>query len=127
MLGRNFYPGEDKPGSPHTILITYGSRRSRFGKDPSVVGRQIVLNNISYTIIGVLPKEFHFAPIGAAEFWAALNDPSSCDERRGFSASPGSKMAQVCKRPPLPWRRLPNNLPDSIPIPIAVWEQQQQR
>jgi predicted permease len=83
ILGRNFYLGEDKPGSPHTILITYGSWQRRFGKNPGVVGQQIVLNNISYTIIGVLPEEFHFAPIGPAEFWAALNDPSSCDERRG--------------------------------------------
>ena len=83
ILGRNFYAGEDKPGSPHTILITYGSWQKRFAKDSGVVGRQIVLNNISYTIIGVLPENFHFAPIGAAEFWAALNDPTSCDERRG--------------------------------------------
>jgi macrolide transport system ATP-binding/permease protein len=82
-LGRDFYPGEDKPGRPHTILISYGSWQRRFSKNPGVVGRQIALNNISYTIIGVLPKEFHFAPIGGAEFWAALNDPNSCDERRG--------------------------------------------
>lgn len=83
ILGRDFYPGEDKPGSPHTILITYASWQKRFGKKPGIVGRQITLNNLSYTIIGVLPKDFHFAPIGAAEFWAALNDPSSCDQRRG--------------------------------------------
>jgi macrolide transport system ATP-binding/permease protein len=82
-LGRDFYPGEDKPGSPHTILISYGAWQRRFGMNPTIVGRQIVLNNISYAIIGVLPREFHFAPIGAAEFWAALNDPSSCDQRRG--------------------------------------------
>ncbi|HEY2466534.1 MAG TPA: ABC transporter permease [Terracidiphilus sp.] len=83
MLGRDFYPGEDKPASPHTILITYASWQKRFGKNPGVVGREITLNNLSYTVIGVLPKDFHFAPIGAAEFWAALNDPSSCDQRRG--------------------------------------------
>ena len=83
VLGRDFYSGEDNPGSPHTILITYGSWQRRFGKDPGILGRQIALNSISYTIIGVLPKRFHFAAIGAAEFWAALNDPSSCDERRG--------------------------------------------
>lgn len=83
LLGRDFYPGEDKPGSPHTILVTYGSWQRRFGKDPRIVGRQIVLNNIAYTIIGVLPRNFHFAPIGPAEFWATLNDPSSCDQRRG--------------------------------------------
>ena len=84
VLGRDFYPGEDKPGSSHTILITYASWQRRFGNDPSIVGRQIMLNNDSYTIIGVLPRDFHFAPIGvAAEFWAALNDPNSCDQRRG--------------------------------------------
>jgi len=83
ILGRDFRRGEDKPGSPHTILITYGSWQRRFGESSSVIGRQITLNNIAYTIIGVLPKEFHFAPIGKAEFWAALNDPGSCDQRRG--------------------------------------------
>jgi predicted permease len=83
MLGRDFQPGEDKPGSPHTMLITYASWQKRFGKNPNVVGQSITLNNISYTIIGVLPRQFHFAPIGAAEFWAALNDPSGCDKRRG--------------------------------------------
>jgi macrolide transport system ATP-binding/permease protein len=83
ILGRDFYAGEDKPGSPHTMLITYPSWQKRFGKNPNVIGQAITLNNISYSIIGVLPKEFHFAPIGAAEFWAALNDPSGCDQRRG--------------------------------------------
>ncbi len=47
------------------------------------MGQTISLSNISYTIIGVLPQEFHFAPLGEADFWAALNDPSSCDNRRG--------------------------------------------
>jgi macrolide transport system ATP-binding/permease protein len=83
ILGRNFYLGEDRPGSPHTILITYGSWQRRFAKHPSVLGRQVVLNDVAYTVIGVLPENFHFAPIGAAEFWATLNDPSSCDQRRG--------------------------------------------
>jgi predicted permease len=83
ILGRGFSAGEDKPGSPHLILITYASWQKRFGSDPAIVGRQLTLNDMPYTVIGVLPRDFHFAPIGAAEFWAALNDPTSCDQRRG--------------------------------------------
>lgn len=83
ILGRDFYAGEDKPGAPHTVLLRYEAWQRRFGGNRGVVGQTITLNNISYTIIGVLPQDFHFAPVGEADFWAALNDPNSCDKRRG--------------------------------------------
>jgi macrolide transport system ATP-binding/permease protein len=83
ILGRDFYAGEDAPGAPHTVLLRYGSWQTRFGGSRSVVGQTITLSNISYKIIGVLPEDFHFAPIGEADFWAALNDPNACDKQRG--------------------------------------------
>src|ERR1035437_8731 len=83
ILGRDFYAGEDAPGAPHTILLMYGAWQKRFGGSRSVEGQTITLNNISYSIIGVLPQDFHFAPIGEADFWAALNDPNDCDKQRG--------------------------------------------
>jgi len=82
ILGRDFYAGEDLPGKPHTVLISYAAWQKRFGGNRNVVGQSIILSDTSYTIIGVLPKEFHFAPRDA-EFWAALNDPISCELRRG--------------------------------------------
>ena len=82
-LGRDFYAGEDLPGKPRTVLISYSAWLKRFGGNPGVIGRTVTLDNTTYAIIGVLPKEFHFAPRGEAEFWAALNDPSDCDKRRG--------------------------------------------
>jgi macrolide transport system ATP-binding/permease protein len=82
ILGRDFYPGEDQPGSPRTVLISYAAWQKRFSGDPNVVGRIVTLSDTSYSIIGVLPADFHFAPRGNAEFWAALNDPESCDKRR---------------------------------------------
>jgi predicted permease len=83
ILGRDFYAGEDAPGAPHTVLLRYGAWQERFGGDRNVVGKTIMLSNISYTIIGVLPEDFHFAPIGDSDFWAALNDPNLCDKQRG--------------------------------------------
>jgi len=83
ILGRDFYAGEDAPGAPHTVLLRYGVWQERFGGDRNVVGKAITLSNISYTIIGVLPEDFHFAPMGDSDYWATLNDPNSCDKQRG--------------------------------------------
>jgi predicted permease len=83
ILGRDFYAGEDLPGKPRTVLISYATWQNRFGGNRNIVGQAISLSDITYTIIGVLPREFHFAPRGEADFWAALNNPSGCDQRRG--------------------------------------------
>jgi len=83
ILGRDFYVGEDAPGAPRTVLLSYGVWQKRFGGNRNVIGQAISLSNISYNIIGVLPAGLHFAPLGNVDFWAALNDPNSCDKRRG--------------------------------------------
>jgi len=83
MLGRDFYPGEDAPGAPRTVLISYAECQKRFSGNRDVVGKTIHLDDLNYTIIGVLPQKFHFSQRGDAEFWAALNDPDGCQKRRG--------------------------------------------
>lgn len=82
MLGRSFYAGEDAPGGPHVVMLSYATWQRRFAGRPDVVGQAVTLSDISYTIIGVLPRAFHFAPEGAAEFWRLLQDPTSCEQRR---------------------------------------------
>lgn len=83
ILGRDFYAGEDLPGKPRTALISYEAWLKRFGANPNVIGQAVTLDNTSYAIVGVLPKDFHFAVRGDADFWVTLNDPSDCDKRRG--------------------------------------------
>jgi macrolide transport system ATP-binding/permease protein len=46
------------------------------------VGQSVSLSGDAYTIVGVLPREFAFAPRGNAEFWAPLLDKSGCEQRR---------------------------------------------
>ncbi|RPJ85212.1 MAG: ABC transporter permease, partial [Acidobacteria bacterium] len=85
MLGRDFYAGEDLPETPRTVLLTYPAWRSRFNGRQEVVGETVVLSGVSYTIVGVLPSDFQFAPRAGAEFWTTLHpsqDPKSCDARR---------------------------------------------
>jgi predicted permease len=82
MLGRDFTSGEDQPNAPATVLLTYGTWQNRFGGRKEVIGQTISLDNTPTTIIGILPKDFHFAPRGSAEFWATTHLRSSCEKRR---------------------------------------------
>ena len=57
-LGRVFTPEDDRPGSELTAILGYGAWRKRFGADPEIVGRPIVLNGRSFTVIGVAGSKF---------------------------------------------------------------------
>ncbi len=81
-LGRVFNQSDDTPGSPRTVVLTYGAWQRRFGGKQDIVGQSLILDDAAYTVVGVLPREFHFAPRGAAEFWTTLHDPTNCEKRR---------------------------------------------
>lgn len=58
FMGRDFTPEDDKPGAAPVALISYATWQTRFGADPSAVGKDIVLDDKAYTVIGVLPESF---------------------------------------------------------------------
>ena len=60
MLGRAFAKEDDAPGTPETVMLTYGYWRRKFGGDASAVGRTLVVDGTGRQIIGVLPRKFHF-------------------------------------------------------------------
>jgi putative ABC transport system permease protein len=72
LFGRLFAPGEDQRGAEHVVVLSYRLWQRRFAGDRSVLGRAITLNGEPYTVIGVMPGEFRFAPFWAtrAELWA---------------------------------------------------------
>jgi putative ABC transport system permease protein len=54
MLGRYFLPEEGEVGKEHEVVLTYRLWKSRFGADRDIVGKQIRLNSLPYTVVGVL-------------------------------------------------------------------------
>lgn len=56
--GRLFTPEDDKTGSPNVAILTYGMWARRYGSDPKMVGRQIIINTHLYEVVGVLPRTF---------------------------------------------------------------------
>jgi len=60
LLGRGFSQTDDTPGSPETVMLTYGYWQRRFGSDTSIVGRTLTIDSKPRTVIGVMPEAFRF-------------------------------------------------------------------
>ena len=60
QLGRWFTAKDDSPGSPATVILTYGYWMRKFGGDPLAVGRRIVVDGEAKEIVGVMPQSFRF-------------------------------------------------------------------
>jgi predicted permease len=60
LLGRWFSPADDTPGSPETVILTYGYWQRRFGGDRSILGQAMIINSTPRTVIGVMPEKFRF-------------------------------------------------------------------
>lgn len=82
MLGRDFHSGEDLPNAPRTVMLSHAAWQKWFGGRNDVLGRSVTLSGTPYTIIGVLPRKFMFAPRGRVDFWTTVNPSGSCGVRR---------------------------------------------
>ncbi len=56
--GRLLGPEDDRPGAERAAVLAHGTWRRRFGADPDVVGRSVVLTGEPYTVVGVLGPRF---------------------------------------------------------------------
>ncbi|HEY0380185.1 MAG TPA: ABC transporter permease [Pyrinomonadaceae bacterium] len=74
LAGRAFSTEEEKPGGgEHVIVLGYDLWQRRFDGDPKIVGRQLTIDDQSWTVLGVMPRGFKF-PVGVAQvdFWMPL-------------------------------------------------------
>src|SRR5581483_582559 len=60
-IGRNFLSADDQPDVDGVAMISNGLWQRRFGSDKKTIGQTITLDNHTFTVIGVLPPDFHFA------------------------------------------------------------------
>jgi predicted permease len=82
--GRDFRPGEDLAAAPRYALISYAWWQKQFGGRPEAVGQTLALDDASTTIIGVLPADFHFAPVGDPDLWLTTHAEKDAFERRNM-------------------------------------------
>src|SRR3984893_1424431 len=72
MLGRTFASTEDQVGT-RVVLLSHRLWKTRFGADPNIVGRQVILDAQPYLVAGVMPQKFQF-PLGSPpmDLWATM-------------------------------------------------------
>jgi putative ABC transport system permease protein len=58
LVGRGIHDTEDQPNGPPVAVLSYRLWQARYGSDPSVVGRKILLNDVPVEIVGVMPDGF---------------------------------------------------------------------
>jgi putative ABC transport system permease protein len=56
LLGRTFQAGEDQPGASPVVVLSHSAWQARFGSDPAILGRELVLNGTPHRIVGVMPS-----------------------------------------------------------------------
>jgi putative ABC transport system permease protein len=103
ILGRDFVEGEDQPDGPHVAILSYANWQSEFGADPHVIGRSYRLDDKTATIVGVLPREFEFAPAGISSgLWVPMHAQGDTATRRSLRwlnviarVAPGVSAKQV--------------------------------
>ena len=74
-LGRGFLPEDERAGAPRVAIIAHSVWQGRYGGDPQIVGRQIRVNDVPSTIVGVMPPRVHF--VAMTEVWASIGQISA--------------------------------------------------
>jgi macrolide transport system ATP-binding/permease protein len=82
ILGRDFRPEEDGRDAGRTVILSHAAWQKRFGGRQDVLGKTVTLDGVTKTIVGVMPRDFNFAPVEPVEFWDTIDPASSCSKRR---------------------------------------------
>jgi putative ABC transport system permease protein len=101
QLGRTFRLGEDEEGNAQVVVLRHAFWQTRFGGDPKIIGKRIILDDKPFEVIGVMPKDFEF-PYGGGEMWTpfVIEPRMKQDHANHFLSAiallkPGVSMAQV--------------------------------
>jgi putative ABC transport system permease protein len=120
MLGRWISPDEDVKGAPANVVLSYPFWRDVLGSDPHVLGRAVRLSDKTYTVIGVMPRDFS-PPRELADVFITLwaGYPDAAPERgvhfmhTYWRLKPGVRLAQAQAEIEQADHRLAEQFPDT--------------
>ena len=97
LLGRGFVPDDEKKGT-RVVVLSYPFWQSTFGGAPDIIGRNITLDQNSYTVIGVMPQGFVYPLINPSpQFWTSLADDNN-DPKEPLTSQRGAMMLNAIGR-----------------------------
>jgi putative ABC transport system permease protein len=128
--GRGFRPDEEQPGT-HVAVLSHALWTNRFGGDEHVVGQAIPINGMSFTVLGVAPKDFRFPlDVPAVQLWVTLSEDSAAGHERGSRMldaigrlKPGVSAEQARAQMDVVGGALARQYPDSNASLATTWIQ----
>lgn len=139
LLGRLILPEEEnQPGKQPVLVLGYSYWQKRFAGDPRVLGKQVLVNGQSATIVGVAPKEFHgtyfpidmdaYMPLGNVDFAGARNALTDRNNRNFFAIGrlkPGVSFSQAQASINVIAARLANQYPSTDKnVTVQIYREQ---
>ncbi len=92
-LGRSFSSDENQPDKNHVAILSAGLWQRRFGRDPNILGKTVLLDGGSYSVVGIAPPEFRL-PGSQSELWI----PYTPEPKDFLEANRGLHLLQVVAR-----------------------------
>ena len=84
VVGRVFLPQENEAGRDAVVVVSDSLWRRRFGGDPNVLGKTMILDGSPLQIVGILPRAFSFAPVNPPpQVWIPLQPPPDSSRTAG--------------------------------------------
>lgn len=103
LRGRAFLPEEDRPGGAPVVILSYSLWQRRFGAEPRTVGLSVVLDDKSYTVVGITPPRFQLdgEEGDVLRHWDKTR-PGICASAKHIQLVlwPASGLARRCRRHP---------------------------
>jgi putative ABC transport system permease protein len=82
-IGRGFEPADDRVNGPRVVIVSHGLSTRRFGGDGGIVGRDIALDGLLFTVVGIMPRGFDNVLAPAADIWRPLQYDAALPASQG--------------------------------------------
>jgi putative ABC transport system permease protein len=98
MLGRGFLPSEEEAGA-RVVVLSYAVWQGRFGGDPSIAGRTIIIDRQPHIVVGVAPPGFNLPALAEpVEMWATLGRDAASATITPLTRQRGTRMLHAVAR-----------------------------
>ncbi|MGH9781208.1 MAG: ABC transporter permease, partial [Candidatus Acidiferrales bacterium] len=93
LMGRGITEADENPGAARVAVISYAYWTRRFGRDSAIIGKNVTLNGIPFTIVGVTSPAFYGVQVGTEpDLWVPFDDK---ENMRPWGAQPGGGANSV--------------------------------
>lgn len=98
--GRGLVEGDsERPDAPPVVVLSHGLWKRRFGSDPQVVGTQVLLNNHSFSVIGIAPPHFsNMGDLRVVDAWVPITSLAQLEETQSSQEATAAYRFSIMAR-----------------------------